>query len=763
MNRKLNTRAGRESNTHTPSAAAWPGHAGLLFILLLGLATLSACGGSSNSSDAARQISGNWQITNMALDPALRGGMQGGFLKQNKGSISGQFVYSFSLISQPGTFCNSGTATITGTVSGQDVTLTAVAGAQTYTLKGTLSSDGSTVMGTYDSTDGQGCGTAQTGLQWSAILVPPLSGAVQGSFHSTGTGTIASLSGQDFFVTGTLLQGPNTGASSASVTGTLDFQDYPCLTSASVNGQISGNSVILQMIATNGLNAGSIGAPSSQTTISPAVFAGSPSGYVLSGTNAYGVSTSNCPGGSVPGDVGNVCLALGYNTGTLNDPTQFTNQACTEPITLTPGSLAFPPQFLETAATSQSITLTNTDPSGGTVSGLRIVFQSISGSEDFGGGSDFSGIANFSEQDTCSDPAGSTFSLGPHQSCTITAIFSPQQSCTWIPTTVPPSQCPPFASRSVPSPPALGARVTVTSPSSSDANTNFRVPVTGIGLSAIQPSTPELDFGSESLNGPGSAPQSVSFTNLSNAPVQILPAVNPAPCGQPDQSIPLPRPLVPGTVPGIKVVTQISADPPTIDYVCDIDPVSGNASFPITSDSCTGALLEPLQSCMVAVKFVPQPATQVLSLSYVFFLQLNTLQCTTTTTSECEIDAGRFPVELWANLPSPLRMSPGADLEFGVQSKGQISQTPLTLTLFNDPTYPNVNSPSPQTVNITGVVINGDYSELDDCLGKNLAPGSSCSLLVYFTPQVIGFDQGKITITYNNGLVQTVFLRGTGQ
>ena len=85
--------------------------------------------------------------------------------------------------------------------------------------------------------------------------------------------------------------------------------------------------------------------------------------------------------------------------------------------------------------------------------------------------------------------------------------------------TLPPSQCPPFASRSVPSPPALGARVTVTSPSSSDANTNFRVPVTGIGLSAIQPSTPELDFGSESLNGPGSAPQSVSFTNLSNAPV----------------------------------------------------------------------------------------------------------------------------------------------------------------------------------------------------------------------------------------------------
>src|SRR5262249_21379992 len=227
-----------------------------------------------------------WQITSMALDPALQGGIQGGFLTQSKGSISGQFVYSFSLISQPGTFCNSGTAKITGTVNGQNITLTAVAGPQTYTLKGTLSSDGSTLIGTYDSTDGQGCGTAQSGLQWSAALVPPLSGSVQGSFHSTGSGVKTSLSGQDFLVTGTLQQGPNTGASSASVTGILNFQGYPCLTSASVNGEISGNSVILQVIAVNGLNAGTIGGPSNKTVPSPVVFVSSPSGYVLTGTNA---------------------------------------------------------------------------------------------------------------------------------------------------------------------------------------------------------------------------------------------------------------------------------------------------------------------------------------------------------------------------------------------------------------------------------------------------------------------------------------------
>lgn len=740
-----------------------------------GLVLLSACGGSSKSSNTSGPLAGNWQITNMALDSSLQGGIQGGFLTQSsQGSVSGQFAYSFS--SQPGSFCNSGTATVTGTVQGQNATLTVLAGPQTYTLKGTLSSDGKTLMGTYNSTAGPlvadptnpnnliPCGTAQTGLHWSAVSVPPLSGAVQGSFHSTGNGINALLGGRDFPVTGILTQGPNTGASSATVTGSLSFQGYPCLASASVTGEITGNSVILQVFAASGLNAGDLGSPSNKTVLSQLSFAGTPGGYVLRGTGAYGISTSKCPGGNLPGDVGNVCLAMGWDKGTQNDPTQFSNQACTQPVTLTPGSLTFPAQFLGTDATSQSMTLTNTDPSGSTVSGLKLAFRSLAGSPDFSG-SDFTGIPNFSEQDTCSNPPGSSFSLAPQQSCTITVTFDPQQSCTWIPTTTPPSQCPPFLGPSVPSPPALRATVTVTSPTSSDGNTDFQVPVTGIGLSAIQPSTPELDFSSESLNGPGSPPQSVSFTNVSNAAVQILPALNPAPCGPPNSFVILPRPSLPGTVPGVQALTLISVLDTTIFYVCDVDQVSGNASFPITTDTCSGALLMPLQSCTVTVKFAPQPGTQNLTPNDTFFLQLNTLECTSTTTADCEIDSGRFPVTLKANLPSPLRMSPSAALDFGFQAKGQISLTPLVLTLSNDPTYPDVKNPNPQTVNITGILIppKGDYTELDNCLGKSLAPGSSCSISVLFTPQFVGFDQSTMTITFNDGQVQTVFLRGTGQ
>jgi hypothetical protein len=484
--------------------------------------------------------------------------------------------------------------------------------------------------------------------------------------------------------------------------------------------------------------------------------------HVLRGIDGYGVSTGKCPGANLPGDVGNVCLALGSYSGTQIDPTQFSNQACTQPLTLTPASISFPLQFLGTAPTAQSFTLTNTDPAGGTLNGIQLSFRALDGSPDFSG-SDFNGIPNFTEQDTCSNPPGSSFSLSPQQSCTITAIFSPQQSCTWLPPTVAPSSCPPFLGLSVSSPPALAAQVTVTSPFSADGNPTFKAPVTGLGLSAIQPSTPELDFGAESLNGPGSAPQSVSLTNQSSAPVQILPAVNPAPCGSPGSLVALPRPLVPGAVPGIQAATLIASLSTTIQYACDFDLVSGKPSFPITSDTCTGTLLAPLQSCMVSVKFDPQPATQALGSSILFF---NTMQCTASTTADCEIDAGRFPVALKANLPSPLRMLPGAGLEFGTQDIVQVGPfppPPLTLTLFNDPTYPDVNNPNPQTVNITGILVKGDYSETDNCFGASLAPGSSCTLSVSFTPQTVGFDQGTITITFNNRQVQTVFLRGTGR
>jgi hypothetical protein len=143
-----------------------------------------------------------------------------------------------------------------------------------------------------------------------------------------------------------------------------------------------------------------------------------------------------------------------------------------------------------------------------------------------------------------------------------------------------------------------------------------------------------------------------------------------------------------------------------------------------------------------------------------FFLELNTVQCSNTVTSDCEIDSGRFPVELKANTPSSLRMSPGAGLDFGNQIVGKTS-APLTITLLNDPAVAN-----PQTVTFVGkITAQGNYFETDDC-PVTLALGSSCTLTVKFKPGVAAFLPGTLTINYTPapfGAPQFVYLRGTGQ
>ena len=711
---------------------------GVLLCLWSSVILLSACGGShSIASQQAVSLAGNWQFTmTPPADNSFLGGIQGGFLLQNKGAVSGQVVYSILLPpSQPGgnpTICNGGTAPVSGSIKGQSVTLTAIAGDQNFTLTGALSADGSTMMGTYTSSAAQACGTAQSGLQWSAISVPPLTGAVQGSFHSA---LDPLLRDQDFPVSGILTQGANIGASSATVTGTLNFQGYPCLSMASVNGQISGTSVILQIIAPNGLNVGQIGAPAGFSNPNPVKFgtAAGGNGSVLQGTSGYAVTTKSCPAV----DIGNVCLALGNTT------------SCTQPITLSPAALNFPAQQIGSVATTQTITLTNTDPSGTPLNGLTLSFNPQSGNPSLFGLSDFNGVPNFTPQDTCANPPGSQFSLSAQQSCTITVSFSPQQSCPWLPSIAlggePPSLCP-FT---------LSALLTVNSSVSADNDKAFAVPVTGTGFSAIVPSTPELDYGAEALSET-SAPQSLSFTNQGTNPIQILPALG-HPCADPGSAaLTLPRPPTPGTIPGLQVVTSvISPNGSTINYHCDSDLNSQLPNFQIASDTCSGTLLVPQASCGVAITFVPQPSTPLVpALDY--FLELNTLQCAGTTTSNCEIDSGRFPVELTANVPSPLRMTPGAGLDFGNQPKG-IASSPLTITLFNDPKDPNTAA-----VNFTGNLVKGDYSETDNC-GASLAPGSSCTLSVVFLPGVVGFDPGTMTITYSPGQTQIVHLRGTGQ
>jgi hypothetical protein len=435
------------------------GQMSLLILLLAGVMTLSACGGSSNNTQTvAPSLSGNWQFTLAPPgDGSFLGGLQGGFLSQASGSsVTGAVAYSIALPASPSpTVCNTGSAAVTGSLSGQSVTLSAVAGTQTFTLTGTLSLNGETMVGTYNSTagtaaDGSACGNLETGLLWNATLVPPLTGQIEGTFSSVGGS--AGLSEQQFLVTsGSLSQASNNGADNAAVTGSLSFEigtqsDYPCILSASVQGQISGTSVVLQILNSGGTQIGQIGTASG-SSLQAVTYDTSQGGYALQslGGPGYAVYAPGCGGGTLesPADFGNICLAVS-NT-----------KACQQPFTLVPSALTFPSQVVGSSSTTQTITLT--DASVSTLTGLTVTLANNSGA------------GNFAETDNCgldgAPSLGQTFNLITQQSCVITIAFTPQQSS------------------------SLTATLTV----GSAGSTPILVPITGAGSSASQSSAREFD------------------------------------------------------------------------------------------------------------------------------------------------------------------------------------------------------------------------------------------------------------------------------
>ena len=143
----------------------------------------------------------------------------------------------------------------------------------------------------------------------------------------------------------------------------------------------------------------------------------------------------------------------------------------------------------------------------------------------------------------------------------------------------------------------------------------------------------------------------------------------------------LARPPQGGVVPGLVVAatnggtnnitanpTPLGGGPPTVQYYCDFDQATNQASFQISSDTCSGQTLgasgSPNDSCTLQITFVPQPDSYLNfsdsntqgGLDY--FLELNTQQCDLNDSppqpppgpsNPCEVDSGRFPVELTAN------------------------------------------------------------------------------------------------------------------
>jgi hypothetical protein len=208
-----------------------------LLVSLLGIVT--ACGKSDNSPTTGSVLNGNWEITlnsHASTDPQTFSG----FLLQSGNTISGSLIL--------GAGCN-GVGPVTGTLDNQNLSMSINEFGQAVSLVGIAPTGASGAMSGEFSTLAGGCTPlADTGT-WSGRMIPPISGNFHGSFQSPSNGTVN--------VTGMLQQGSNTGASNASVTGTLDAlppqQFCAYVTSATISGTISGTNVTLKLFGPDGV------------------------------------------------------------------------------------------------------------------------------------------------------------------------------------------------------------------------------------------------------------------------------------------------------------------------------------------------------------------------------------------------------------------------------------------------------------------------------------------------------------------------------
>jgi hypothetical protein len=213
----------------------------LSFAVLL---LLTSCGNSSkNIPSTSAGVSGNWQMSLQPSNPNWRPTAQSGFLLDDNGNLTGSMMFN--------DIACSGVGNVSGNVSGSNVTFTVTPTGLNMQFTGGMSQP-DTMTGSYMILS-SGCAgpysAPQTGT-WTANLVTPLSGNIQGTFTSN--------AGVIYAITGQLSQGSNTGVSAATLSGTLSTTGYCFFTTTNLTGAISGTAVVLNLVASDGTQIGQV-------------------------------------------------------------------------------------------------------------------------------------------------------------------------------------------------------------------------------------------------------------------------------------------------------------------------------------------------------------------------------------------------------------------------------------------------------------------------------------------------------------------------
>ena len=252
-------------------------------LLVVGGLVLTGCGASGTSSAKSNVLSGNWQMT-LTRNPTFAR-TQSGFLIQSGATLAGGLTLSSNLL---GNCAAAGPAQ--GNMSGSTVAITVNETGQTVNLTGTAASDGSSVTGNY-SIYANGCGLSEVGT-WAATKVKTLTGNIQATFTSSAQSNLV------YQFSGSIAQGPNTGTSTANLTGNMTSSNAPCVSTASISGLISGTSVLLNPFASDGTALGQVQA--TMTTDASTITG------VYDFKNVNSNVFANCGGG----DYGNVTISV---------------------------------------------------------------------------------------------------------------------------------------------------------------------------------------------------------------------------------------------------------------------------------------------------------------------------------------------------------------------------------------------------------------------------------------------------------------------
>lgn len=218
-----------------------------LFLIAPVLALASGCGGGSSPTPSPGALSGNWQMSMQKQDSTLSPKTQSGFLVETNNALSGSLILH-------ATGC-SGVGNVAGSVTGPNVALTVSLTGVTVNLTGTVGSGADNMTGSYTIIS-NGCSGPQTAPEignWTANLVQPLNGNFQATFTSKKVGELP--------VTGKVSQAQAMG-SSAALAGNLSLSGY-CFSNANIAGTISGTTVVMNLLSSDGTQIGEVSGESS--------------------------------------------------------------------------------------------------------------------------------------------------------------------------------------------------------------------------------------------------------------------------------------------------------------------------------------------------------------------------------------------------------------------------------------------------------------------------------------------------------------------